>query len=100
MALVAAHAAAVHLLEHPELADRARPYVSDAVVDWSGLWATPPWSTREERVIRAAADLCGVAGEAPLSPVSLSELATPEHWDPGPYARTAEDHSHRVLEAV
>ena len=79
---------------------RARPYLHDGGVDWHGLWQTPPWSTREERVIRAAADLCGHADGAPLEPITLSELAAPSLWDPGPYSRTAEDHSHRVLQAM
>ena len=92
--------AAAHLLGHPELAERTRPYLHDGGVDWHGLWRTPPWSTREERVLRAAADLCGHADGAPLQPVTLSELAAPGLWDPGPYSRTADDHSHRVLQAM
>ena len=92
--------AARHLLAHPELVDRAGPHVSEDAIDWEGLWSTPPWSSREERVIRAAADLCGRADGAPLEPVTLSELATPRLWDPGPYSRVADDHSHRVLQAM
>ena len=93
-------AAAAHLLRHPELADRTSPYLDAGGIDWIGLWNTPPWSSREERVIRAAADLCGRADGNPLAPVTLSELAQPRLWDPGPYSRVAEDHSHRVLEAM
>ncbi len=95
-----ARAAARHLLEHPELVERARPYLDEDEIDWQGLWSVPPWSTREERVIRAAADLCGQARGEPLTPVALSELATPKLWNPGPYSRTADDHSHHVLEAM
>lgn len=93
-------AAALHLLEHPELAERARPFMTEDGVDWHGIWRGPPWSSREERVLRAAADLNG--GERPreMAPLTLSELAASELWDPSPYARKAEDHSHRVLEAL
>ena len=92
--------AARHLLSHPELADRAHPYVADDAIDWTRLWSVPPWASREERVIRAAADLCGRADGQPLAPLTLSELATPQLWDPGPYSRVADDHSHRVLQAL
>lgn len=93
-------AAATHLLEHPELADRARPFVKPDGIDWFGIWRTPPWSSREERVLRAAADLNGAARPGEMAPLCLSELASTELWDPSPYARQAEDHSHRVLEAL
>lgn len=93
-------AAAIHLLEHPELSERARPFVRLDAIDWTGLWRTPPWSSREERVLRAAADLYGPTKPAELSPVTLAELAAPELWDPSPYSRHADDHSHRVLEAL
>lgn len=93
-------AAARHLLEHPELADRTRAYVAADRIDWDGLWRVPPWSTREERILRAAADLSGHADGDPIAPVALAELASPDLWDPGPYSRVAEDHSHRVLEAL
>ncbi len=96
----AERAAALHLLAHPELAERSEPYLAGADIDWHGLWHVPPWSSREERVIRAAADLCGRADGDPLAPMTLSELATPKLWDPGPYSRVADDHSHRVLEAL
>ena len=92
--------AALHLLGHPELADRSGPYLEREGIDWDGLWTVPPWSSREERVIRAAADLCGRADGKPLAPLTLSELAKPQLWDPGPYSRVAEDHSHRVLQAL
>ena len=95
----AAHAAALRLLEHPELVERARPYLDEGEVDWRGLWSVPPWSTREERVIRAAADLCGQARGA-LTPVTLGELAARELWSPSGYSRTADDHSPRVLEGM
>lgn len=90
----------MHLLEHPELADRTRPYLAGDGIDWDGLWRIPPWSTREERILRAAADLCGCADGNPIAPMALAELASPQLWDPGPYSRVAEDHSHRVLEAL
>ena len=92
--------AARHLLSHPDLADRAGPYLRGNEIDWHALWSVPPWSSREERVIRAAADLCGGADGGGLEPVTLSELSAPKLWDPGPYSRTAEDHSHRVLQAL
>ena len=93
--------AARHLLTHPELADRSDPHLAGAEIDWPALWSVPPWSSREERVIRAAADLCGGAdGGGGLDPVTLYELSAPRLWDPGPYSRTAEDHSHRVLQAL
>lgn len=92
--------AAHHLLEHVELAGRARPFLRAHAIDWNGLWHSPPWATREERVVRAAADLAGATGRHGLTPVTISELADPALWDPGPYSRTAEDHSHRVLEAL
>ncbi|CAA9493872.1 MAG: hypothetical protein AVDCRST_MAG38-2798 [uncultured Solirubrobacteraceae bacterium] len=94
------HRAAAHLLQHPELADRAQPYLAPGGIDWDGLWRGPPWSSREERVIRAAADVCGRTGGAGLEPVTVAELATRPLWDPGPYSRVAEDHSHRVLQAL
>lgn len=93
-------AAAIHLLEHPELAERARPFVSEIGVDWRNLWRGPPWSSREERVLRAAGDLNGADRPREMVPLTLSELAASELWDPSPYARQAEDHSHRVLEAL
>jgi hypothetical protein len=95
----ASRSAGLHLLGHPELAERALPFISEEI-DWDGLWRNPPWSTREERVIRAAADVCGRADGRPLAPVTLAELAAPGLWDPAPYSRVAEDHSHRVLEAL
>ena len=101
MSLAAArHAAALHLLRHAELDERSGPYLGAEAIDWDALWRVPPWSSREERIIRAAADLVGRADGEPLEPVTLSELATPRLWDPGPYSRVAEDHSHRVLEAM
>ena len=96
----AGHAAAIHLLGHPELAERTAPYLASDEIDWDALWSVPPWSSREERVIRAAADLCGEADGQLLAPVTLAELATPKLWDPGPYSRVADDHSHRVLHAM
>lgn len=93
-------AAARHLLEHPELAERARPFLHTDGIEWEALWSVPPWSSREERVIRAAADVGDRADGETLKPVTLSELATPQLWDPGPYSRTADDHSHRVLQAL
>jgi hypothetical protein len=93
-------AAARHLLEHRELAERARPFVRDDGIDWFGMWRTPPWSSREERVLRAAADLSGDARPREMAALWLSELASSELWDPSPYARHADDHSHRVLEAL
>ena len=95
-----ATAVATHLLAHPELADRSLPYVGAGEVDWRSLWTLPPWSTREERVVRAAADLAGAAHTHGIEPVTLAELATPGLWDPAPYSRGGEDHSHRVLEAL
>ena len=95
----APRSAALYLLGHPELAERAQPFLGDEI-DWDGLWRSPPWSTREERVIRAAADLCGCADGVLVAPVTLAELATPALWDPGPYSRVADDHSHRVLQAL
>ena len=93
-------AAALHLLEHSELIERARPFIGADGIDWSGLWRTPPWSSREERVLRAAADLDGSPRPGEMAALTLSELASVELWDPSPYARNGEDHSHRVLEAL
>lgn len=93
-------AAALHLVEHPELIARARPFIGADAIDWAGMWRTPPWSSREERVLRAAADLEGSPRPGEMAALSLSELASPELWDPSPYAPKAEDHSHRVLEAL
>jgi hypothetical protein len=93
-------AAALHLLDHPEIVERARPFVGADGIDWAGMWRAPPWSSREERVLRAAADLSGAPRPAEMAPLWLSELASSQLWDPSPYARLAEDHSHRVLEAL
>ena len=94
------HAAAMHLLRHPELVQRSATYLEREAIDWNELWSVPPWGSREERVIRAAADICGQADGESLTPVTLSELANRQLWDPGPYSRVAEDHSHRVLQAL
>lgn len=92
--------AAAHLLEHPELADRASTHLADLSIDWPAMWNTPPWSTREERVLRAAAEVSSLSRPTGMAPLRLAELMSSKLWDPRPFNPGGEDHSHRVLEAM
>ncbi len=92
--------AAAYLLAHPELTDRAQPYLHEPDIDWVGLWTEPPWSTREERVLRAAAEVSTMPRLDAVPALRLAELTDSKLWDPRPFAPKGEDHSHRVLEAI